>query len=79
MKYVYILKSIHFSHKHYVGSTNDLKRRFKEHNTGKVVHTNEFRPWRLSSYFAFSDPIKANKFEASKSFAFIADLPISDL
>jgi putative endonuclease len=64
MKYVYILQSEVEPERHYVGSTNDLKRRFKEHNDGKSIHTNKHRPWKLKLYVAFSDERKADEFEA---------------
>jgi putative endonuclease len=36
----------------YVGSTNDLKRRVKSHETGKVASTRLHRPVALRSYIA---------------------------
>jgi predicted GIY-YIG superfamily endonuclease len=47
----------------YTGSTTDLKRRCKEHNDGKSIHTNKYRPWKLVTYIAFSDEKKADVFE----------------
>jgi putative endonuclease len=64
MKYVYILQSEIEPDKYYTGSTTDLKRRYKEHNDGKSIHTNKYRPWKLKMYFAFSDEQKADNFEA---------------
>ena len=47
MKYwIYILKSINYE-KTYVGLTNNLQRRLKEHNNGKSNYTNKFKPWRI--------------------------------
>jgi putative endonuclease len=63
MKYVYILQSIADSKRHYVGSTNDLKDRFKAHNSGKVPHTSKFMPWRIDTYLGFSDDARAVAFE----------------
>jgi predicted GIY-YIG superfamily endonuclease len=63
MKYVYMLQSEVDPERYYVGSTPDLKRRFAEHNDGKSIHTNKFKPWRLVTYVAFSDYVKADKFE----------------
>jgi putative endonuclease len=50
--------------RYYTGSTIDLQRRFKEHNDGKSIHTNKYRPWKLKTYIAFSDERRADEFEA---------------
>lgn len=63
MKYVYVLQSKIDENRYYTGSTKDLKRRFKEHNGGKVVHTNKYKPWKIKLYIAFDDESKACKFE----------------
>jgi len=52
MYYVYILKSKK-DNKLYTGSTNDLRRRFKEHNTGKVKSTKYRVPFELIYYEAY--------------------------
>jgi len=44
--YVYILKSENF-HKSYVGCTDNLDRRIKEHNAGKMLFTRRYKPWQL--------------------------------
>jgi putative endonuclease len=31
----------------YIGSTNDLEKRFSQHNKGKVASTKPYRPYRL--------------------------------
>jgi predicted GIY-YIG superfamily endonuclease len=64
MKYVYILQSQKDPERFYIGSTNDLKRRLKEHNLGKSIHTNKFIPWNIKTYIAFADEKKADEFEA---------------
>ncbi len=64
MKYVYILQSAIEPDRYYTGSTTDLKRRCKEHNDGKSIHTNKYRPWKLKMYMAFSNASKADEFEA---------------
>ena len=51
--YVYTLESIHHESQIYTGHTTDLRRRLKEHNSGKVPHTAKFRPWRIRSATAF--------------------------
>lgn len=52
MFYVYILKS-EKDNKRYIGSTNDLKRRFKLHNQGKVFSTKKRIPLKLIYYEAY--------------------------
>jgi len=51
MWYVYLLKSIKDS-SWYIGCTNDLKDRFKEHNTGKSKYTKDHAPFNLIYYEA---------------------------
>ncbi len=49
MYYVYILRS---PKQFYTGSTNDLKRRFSEHQEGKSFATKGKGPWQLVYYEA---------------------------
>ena len=56
MWYVYVIKS-KTSDFIYIGSTNDLKRRFVEHNEGLSTATKPYKPYELLSYIAVkSDP-----------------------
>ncbi len=52
MVYVYVLKSEKDGNL-YIGSTNDLRRRFQEHNTGRVASTKNRRPFELVYYEAY--------------------------
>ena len=52
MFYVYLLKST-VKDTTYVGSTNDLRRRFKEHNNGENKSTKKYKPWILVYYEAY--------------------------
>ena len=63
MWYVYIIRSVNFSDREYVGATADLKRRMADHNAGKSAHTSKFIPWELVWYSAFPDKYKALGFE----------------
>jgi len=63
MHYVYLLESNEVPDHRYVGLSTDLKRRLKDHNSGKSRHTAKFRPWRLVTYIAFSNETKAEAFE----------------
>jgi putative endonuclease len=63
MRYVYLLESVNFPTEIYIGLTEDLRKRLSAHNAGQSSHTKRFRPWRLVTYFAFSDVSKAVAFE----------------
>ena len=52
MFYVYVLRSKKDGLL-YMGSTSDLKRRFKEHNSGKVSSTKLRLPFELIYYEAY--------------------------
>jgi putative endonuclease len=47
----------------YVGSTNDLKRRFRSHQLGEVVSTRPFLPAKLKSYIGLETEVQARKLE----------------
>ena len=46
---VYILES-EKSGRYYIGSTDNINRRIKEHNLGKVVSTKNIRPWKIKIF-----------------------------
>ena len=60
---VYIIQSISFPKQFYTGFSENLKDRLKEHNSGKSVHTNKFKPWKMVYYCSFNDKKKALDFE----------------
>lgn len=62
MFFVYILKS-EKDKKLYIGYTNDLRKRFREHNLGLVKSTNLRRPFRLVYYEAYASQQDATKRE----------------
>jgi len=51
MFYTYVLESLK-NGELYIGSTNDLKRRFVEHNQGLNLSTKRYVPWRIVYYEA---------------------------
>ena len=59
MYYVYILKSLKDKN-FYTGYSEDLKRRIKEHNEGKVESTRNRKPLILICYEAYLDKITAH-------------------
>jgi predicted GIY-YIG superfamily endonuclease len=64
------------SHIFYFGSTNDLRKRLKLHNEGKVASTKPYLPWELVWYGAFTIDKKARDFKlylksgSGKAFAY---------
>lgn len=52
MFYLYILGSQKDGNI-YIGSTNNLKKRFREHNSGKVLSTKSRTPFELLYYEAY--------------------------
>ena len=61
MFYVYILKCK--DSKTYIGCTEDLKDRFKRHESGWVPATKNRLPVTLVTYIVFQDKYKAFNFE----------------
>jgi putative endonuclease len=55
MYYAYILRSENFPDQSYVGSTGDLRKRLAEHNAGKSIHSNKFKPCNLVAYVALRE------------------------
>lgn len=62
MYYVYILKS-EIEDQVYTGFTTNLEKRLKEHNSGKSIHTNKYRPWKIVAAIKFDSEQKAREFE----------------
>ncbi len=63
MKYVYLLESISHPRKRYVGITENLKKRLKEHNSGRSPHTAKYAPWQIVVALRFANDNKAESFE----------------
>ena len=63
MWYVYLIESEAAAGERYIGMTSDLKQRIADHNSGKSAHTAKFKPWRIVTYVAFSDRVKAASIE----------------
>jgi len=60
--FVYILRSLskEFS---YIGSTNNLQRRLREHNDGLVHSTKAYKPYKIVAYVAVETEQKARDLE----------------
>jgi len=55
MHYVYLLQSELKKDKIYVGTTGDLERRLREHNSGGTYTTKWHQPYRIVYYEAYLD------------------------
>jgi len=60
--YVYVLKSL-VRDFIYIGSTDNLKRRLKEHNNGEVQSTKAFIPLEINAFVAIKTERKARELE----------------
>ena len=56
--YVYFLKSLK-NQVLYIGSTENLKNRLRQHNAGRVKSTKAYTPWRLMDYEEFGTRAEA--------------------
>jgi len=63
MYYVYIIRSINYPDRIYVGRTTNLKKRLSDHNCGTTFHTKKYKPWELVVLLGFKDEMKAVEFE----------------
>ena len=63
MYYVYIVQSISTPDQFYTGFSENVNSRLDEHNSGKSVHTNKYKPWKLNFVCGFNDKMKALNFE----------------
>ena len=62
MIFVYVIQS-DLDGTRYVGLTNNLDRRLKEHNQGKMKYTKAFRPWVIVYHETLPDYPQARKRE----------------
>lgn len=62
MFYVYIIRS-DIDGRFYVGLSDNIERRIKEHNSGKTFSTKGYRPWRLFFFEQYPTRIEARNRE----------------
>ncbi|HMN24332.1 MAG TPA: GIY-YIG nuclease family protein [Ignavibacteriaceae bacterium] len=60
--FTYIIESS-VSSNWYIGHTNDIDRRFAEHNSGQNKSTKNKGPWKLIFLKQFDNNLEANRFE----------------
>jgi len=63
MVYVYTLLSRIDEKRYYVGVTENLEERLKEHNQRKVNYSKRYAPWKVETYTVFENKELAYKFE----------------
>ncbi|MBL7157968.1 MAG: GIY-YIG nuclease family protein [Candidatus Omnitrophica bacterium] len=63
MYIVYILLSLKEPSKYYIGVTQDLEKRFKEHNNAKSGYANRHIPWQIETFITFKNKQLAQRFE----------------
>ena len=63
MYYVYLIESLSAGGQRYVGMTDDLDNASARTTQEHLPITAIFRPWKLTTYVAFTDPAKAETFE----------------
>lgn len=75
MNIVYILTSKKYTDRYYIGLTQDLERRIKEHNNGDSLYTKRYMPWELQTYIGIKNKARAEEFErylkSGSGFAFL--------
>ena len=64
MYYVYLLQSRQ-NKSLYIGCTNNIVRRIKEHNDGAEYHTKKYLPWKLIYFEGYRS--KADAYSREKS------------
>jgi putative endonuclease len=62
MYYTYYLLSL-VNRDLYIGSTDNIKKRFAQHNKGRVKSTKYYRPWKLLGFEEFASRNEAVKRE----------------
>jgi len=75
MQIVYILISKKYPTRYYIGITQDLSRRVKEHNNGDSEYSKKYAPWHLETFITLSSKRKAQELErylkSGSGFAFL--------
>jgi len=63
MYFIYLIRSIGYPNKTYIGYTKNLNTRLEEHNNGLAFHTSKYKPWELAVCIAFKSQKRAVDFE----------------
>ena len=63
MYYVYIIQSVNYPDKKYVGITQNVQQRLSNHNIGMTSHSRKYKPWEFVMCLCFKNKDKAVEFE----------------
>ena len=63
MYIVYILVSRKDYSRYYIGITQDLNRRLREHNSERAAYAKRYAPWEIETYISFKNKRLAEEFE----------------
>jgi len=63
MHFVYVIVSVSYPDRYYVGLTENVRQRLGQHNHGIVRSTASFKPWRFRTAVCFSSKARAAEFE----------------
>ncbi|MDP3143393.1 MAG: GIY-YIG nuclease family protein [Candidatus Omnitrophota bacterium] len=63
MHTVYILRSVKYPERYYIGLTHKLENRLKEHNNEQSRYSKGYAPWELETYIVFRNKSLAKDFE----------------
>ena len=61
--YTYVIVSMAYPDRYYIGFTEDLEDRLNHHNAGAVPSTALYRPWRYRVFMGFANRQRALDFE----------------
>jgi len=75
MHKVYILRSIKYPARLYIGLTTDLEERLTSHNTDSSAYSKRYSPWELETYIVLKNKETAEDLErylkSGSGFAFL--------
>ena len=63
MYIVYILISKKDHSRYYIGITQDLNKRLKEHTSERIAYAKRYAPWEIETYISFKNKRLAEEFE----------------
>ncbi len=60
---VYVLTSVDYPDKYYVGYTTDINKRLKAHNNSESGYSKRYAPWNINAQIIFNEESAALQFE----------------